>query len=43
MLSESSGLRILYGTGKGGRSLLGPVEKREVAATADVSSRKCTC
>jgi len=36
-------LRILYGIRKGGRSLLGPVEKREVTATADVLSRKCTC
>jgi hypothetical protein len=38
MLSEPSGLRILYGTGKGGRSLLGPLEKGEVTATADVES-----
>jgi hypothetical protein len=27
---------VLYGIGKGGRSLLGPVEKRKVTATAEV-------
>jgi hypothetical protein len=36
MLSESLGLRILYGIGKGDRSLLGPLEKREVTATTEV-------
>jgi hypothetical protein len=43
VLSESSGLRILYGIGKGGRSLLGPVEKKEITATSEVLIRKCTC
>jgi hypothetical protein len=39
MLSEPSGLRILYGIAKGGRNLLVPVEKREAIATAHVLSR----
>jgi hypothetical protein len=38
VLSESSGLRIIYGKGKDGRSLLCQIGKREVTATADVSS-----
>jgi hypothetical protein len=42
MLSGSSRLRTIYGRGKGGKSLLRPVGKREVTATVDVLSIKCT-
>jgi hypothetical protein len=38
ILSESSGLKIIYGRWKGGRSLLRPIGKRGVTATADVIS-----